>query len=158
MVTLERVAINYDDATRYGFKDEAGKAPLCTPVILDGPRSYFSTLPLRTIVCDLRQTGIPADITGHAGTVCCNHLMYGTLHHIQTKTTRKSASSRIAVVGWVHLPTLPETAAIEHNLGMPSRTSDLSTKAVLSIVDSIVADIKAGGGDIDIPSTSRLLI
>lgn len=47
---------------------------------------------------DLRAAGVPADISGDAGTLMCNHLMYGVLH---------ACSGRDIVAGWVHLPALP---------------------------------------------------
>ena len=31
----------------------------------------------------MREVGVPADISDAPGTFCCNHLMYGTLHHIE---------------------------------------------------------------------------
>ena len=99
MVTVERVAINYNDSTRYGVCDEAGYAPQGTKVVEDGPAAYLSTLPLRRIVRDLRAAGIPADISGDAGTLMCNHLMYGVLH--------RCSVLRDIVAGWVHLPALP---------------------------------------------------
>ena len=43
MVTVERVAINYNDSTRYGVCDEAGYAPQATKVVEDGPAAYLST-------------------------------------------------------------------------------------------------------------------
>jgi len=42
MVTVERVAINYNDSTRYGVCDEAGYAPQGTKVVEDGPAAYLS--------------------------------------------------------------------------------------------------------------------
>ena len=98
MVTVERVAINYNDSTRYGVCDESGYAPQGTKVAEDGPDAYFSTLPIRRIMRDLRANGVPADISGDAGTLMCNHLMYGVLH---------ACSGRDIVAGWVHLPALP---------------------------------------------------
>ena len=94
----ECIAINYNDSTRYGVCDEAGYAPQGTKVVEDGPDAYFSTLPIRRIVRDLRANGVPADISGDAGTLMCNHLMYGVLH---------ACSGRDIVAGWVHLPALP---------------------------------------------------
>ena len=98
MVTVERVAINYNDSTRYGVCDESGYAPQGTKVVENGPAAYLSTLPLRRIVRDLRANGVPGDISGDAGTLMCNHLMYGVLH---------ACSGRDIVAGWVHLPALP---------------------------------------------------
>lgn len=156
MVTVERVAINYNDSTRYGCSDEAGYAPQGTKVVDDGPASYFSTLPLRRIVRDLRAKGIPSDISGDAGTLMCNHLMYGVLHHVLHTT---SGRRRIPVpAGFVHLPALPEMAAREENLGMPSMTAELACQAVECIVASIVANEKSGEVDIDEPIKSRLLV
>ena len=98
---------------------------------------------------DLRAKGVPADISGDAGTLMCNHLMYGVLH---------ACSGRDIVAGWVHLPALPEEAAKDDNLGMPSMTAELSTRAVLSVVASVVEDSKQGGGDISDAVKSRLLV
>ncbi len=39
--------------------------------------------------------------------------MYGILHHIVTNALEIRA-------GWVHLPHLPEVAALPENLGVPS--------------------------------------
>jgi len=152
MITLERVAINFNDATRYGLADEAGVAPQGTPIAETGPAAYLSTLPLRRCVTDLRAGGIPADISGDAGTLMCNHLMYGVLHHLAT------TGAADVPAGFVHLPALPETAALEKNLGMPSMTTELCTRAVMSIADSLAAAAKAGGGDIDVAVKSRLLV
>ena len=107
----------------------------------------MSTLPLRRIVRDLRANGVPADISGDAGTLMCNHLMYGVLH---------ACSGRDIVAGWVHLPALPEEAAKDDNLGMPSMTAELSTRAVLSVVASVVEGSKQG--DISDAVKSRLLV
>ena len=65
---------------------------------------------------------------------------------------------RDIVAGWVHLPALPEEAAKDDNLGMPSMTAELSTRAVLSVAASVVDDAKQGGGDIPDAVKSRLLV
>ena len=136
MITIERVAINYDDSTRYGLSDEAGYAPQGTPIVQDGPAAYFTTLPLRRIIRDLRASGIPSDISGDAGTLMCNHLMYGVLHEVVSNTNANNANTkngtgknRSIPVGWIHL----------ENLGMPSMTAELSCKAVECVIASIVA-------------------
>ena len=153
MVTIERVAINLNDSTRYGFTDQAGVALTGTKIVEDGPDAYFSTLPLRRIVKDLRSSGIPADISGDAGTLMCNHIMYGTLHHPWARN-----EERPILAGFVHLPALPEIAALDENLGMPSMTAELSCQAVECIVASLVETMKNGGKDIDEPIKSRLLV
>ena len=156
MVTVERVAINYNDSTRYGCADNAGYAPQGGKTATYGPDAYLSTLPLRRIVKDLRSRGIPADISGDAGTLMCNHIMYGILNYI--KHNAKGSDESGIFAGFVHLPALPEIAALDENLGMPSMTADLSCQAVECIVASLVETKKNGGKDIDEPIKSRLLV
>ena len=159
MITVERVAINYNDSTRYGVKDEAGYAPQGTEVVDNGPAAYFSTLPLRRIVTELRASGIPADISDSAGTLMCNHLMYGALHHVNNATKAEDVKKGVVIpVGWIHLPALPEMAAKEENLGMPSMTAELATEAVLVTIQSIAKNLQSGNADFDIPVKSRLLV
>ena len=157
MVTVERVAINYNDSTRYGCADNSGYSPQGTKVVEDGPDAYLSTLPLRRIVKDLRSNGIPADISGDAGTLMCNHIMYGILNYIKHNAKKGSDECDI-FAGFVHLPALPELAALDENLGMPSMTAELSCQAVECIVASLVETKKNGGKDIDEPVKSRLLV
>ena len=45
-VTVERVAINLDDAR---IPDNAGRPPIDEPVVRDGPAAYFSTLPVKAV-------------------------------------------------------------------------------------------------------------
>ena len=79
--------------------------------------------------------------------------MYGILHHTHNRDTNMPVG-----LGCIHLLALPEMAAKDKNLGMPSMTAELSCKAVLSVIDSIVANEKEGEMDIDIPIKSRLLV
>ena len=51
-----------------------------------------------------------------------------------------------------------EMAAKDDNLGMPSMTAELSTRAILSVVASVSEDSKQGGGDIPDAVKSRLLV
>ena len=123
MITVERIAQNLDDAARYGLADNAGKSPVEERIAEDGPAAYYATLPIRAIVKALRAEGIPADLSDAPGTLVCNHLMYGVLHHI--------ARSALPIrAGWIHLPALPSVAALETNLGMPSMTVETSRTGV----------------------------
>ena len=99
-VTVERLAQNLLDATRYGIGDEAGRQPQNQPIAADGPAAYYTTLPIRAMVRAMRDAGVPADISDTAATFGCNLLMYGVLHHV--------ATNRLPIrAGWVHLPALP---------------------------------------------------
>lgn len=82
MITVERIAQNLDDASRYGLVDNAGRSPVDERIVADGPAAYYATLPIRAMVKALRAAGIPADISDAPGTLVCNHLLYGMLHHL----------------------------------------------------------------------------
>lgn len=79
VLTLERVAINVDDAS---IPDNAGNQPVDTPVVPGAPAAYFATLPIKAIAARIRESGLPAAVSNTAGTFVCNHLMYGVLHHL----------------------------------------------------------------------------
>lgn len=147
MVTVERIAQNLNDGTRYGLLDNDGNSVQDRLTAPEGPAAYYSTLPIRAMVAAMRSAGIPSDISDAPGTFCCNHLMYGTLHHV--------AVSGLAVrAGWIHLPALPEVAARVENLGMPSMSVETSAAAVRAGLEAILAHPR----DIDAPSPSRLQI
>lgn len=81
-LTPERVAININDAR---IPDNEGKQPLDGPVFKDGDSAYFSTLPIKAMVKEIRAAGVPASISNTAGTFVCNHLMYGVLYTLDKK-------------------------------------------------------------------------
>jgi pyroglutamyl-peptidase len=104
-------------------------------------------LPLRAMVRAMRAAGIPADISDVTGTFCCNHLMYGILHHI--------ALHELAIrAGWIHLPHLPEVAALEDNLGTPS----MSVATAAEGVRAAIAALATHPVDTTDPIVSRLQI
>jgi pyroglutamyl-peptidase len=122
-ITVERIAHNLNDSTRYRLADNNGCALQDQPTVPGKPVAYYSTLPIRAMVKSMREAGLPSDISDTPGTFCCNHLMYGTLHHIATTGLQVRA-------GWIHLPYLPSTAAMEENLGAPSMSVETSAAGV----------------------------
>ncbi|WP_019561071.1 MULTISPECIES: pyroglutamyl-peptidase I [Caldimonas] len=100
-LSLERVAINIDDAR---IPDNAGRQPIDTPVVPGGPAAYFSTLPIKAIVAELRAAGLPASVSQTAGTFVCNHVFYGLMHALATRHPDARG-------GFMHVPLLPEQAA-----------------------------------------------
>ena len=145
MITVERIAQNLNDSTRYGLKDNDGQLLQDVMTAPDGPAAYRSTLPIRAMVLAMRQAGIPADISDAPGTFCCNHLMYGILHHIATRDLAIRA-------GWVHLPHLPEVAALEPNLNAPSMSVETMAVGLRAGIAAIGTHIE----DITDPVPSRL--
>jgi pyroglutamyl-peptidase len=143
LLTVERLAQNYIDATRYGIADEAGAQPQET-IVPSGPAAYYATLPIRAMVKAMRAAGIPADISDTAGTFGCNLLMYGVLHHIAVNNLPIRA-------GWVHLPSFPATAALEENIGMPSMSIETQVAGVRAGIVAAVGHER----DIDDPVKSN---
>lgn len=113
MMTVERLAQNLNDSARYGVADNDGLVLEDEWTVPGGPVAVYATLPIRAMVSAMRDGGIPADISDAPGTLMCNHLMYGVLQRIEERGLDVRA-------GWVHLPALPEVAALDANLGSPS--------------------------------------
>ena len=95
-LTPERVAINIDDGR---IPDNEGNQPIDRPIFADGAPAYFSTLPVKAMVAEIKAAGLPASLSNTAGTYVCNHLMYGVLYHIaKTWPTMQG--------GFLHVPIL----------------------------------------------------
>jgi pyroglutamyl-peptidase len=123
MITVERIAQNLNDNARYGLPDNDGQVLQGQLTAPDGPAAYYATLPIRAMVKAMREAGIPSDISDVTGTFCCNHLMYGVLHDLAQTGSPVRA-------GWIHLPHLPEVAALPSNLGAPSMSAATAADGV----------------------------
>ena len=146
-ITVERIAQNLNDSTRYGLADNQGRALQGQLTVPDGPAAYYATLPLRAMVKAMRNSGIPSDISDAPGTFCCNHLLYGILHRI--------ASNNLPIrAGWIHLPDLPSVAALPENLGAPSMSVETSAAGVEAGLRAALHHLS----DIEEPILSRLQI
>lgn len=143
-VSVERIAQNLNDGSRYQLKDNNGRILQGQMTVPDGPVAYYSTLPIRAMVKAMREAGVPSEISDTAGTFCCNHLMYGILHHIHVNELPIRA-------GWIHLPHLPQTAAMPENLGAPSMSVETSSLGVEIALRAILENSQ----DIDESISSR---
>ena len=135
-ITVERVAINVDDAR---IPDNKGQQPIDEPIVADGPAAWFSSLPVKAIVAALREQGIPASVSQTAGTFVCNHVMYGLLDALQGKAGTKG--------GFIHIPYLPEQAAAhpgEASMAVGTVRAALETAIAVSLQQD--GDVKAVGG------------
>ncbi len=99
-ISLERVAINLDDAP---IADNAGAQPIDTPVQPGAPAAYFTGLPIKAMLAALQKAGIAAEVSQSAGTFVCNHLFYGLMHALATRPDLRHTRG-----GFVHVPWLPE--------------------------------------------------
>jgi pyroglutamyl-peptidase len=147
MITVERIAQNLNDSSRYRLADNDGRVLQDEPTVPGGPAAHYATLPIRAMVKAIRAAGIPADISDAPGTMVCNHLMYGVLHHL-------AESRSPARAGWVHLPHLPSVAALDENLGAPSMSLETSVAGVTAAVRAALAH----RADIHEPLLSRFQI
>jgi len=98
-ISLERVAINVDDAR---MPDNAGAQPVDVRIVKDGPAAYFTGLPIKAMLAALREAGIPAEVSQTAGTYVCNHVFYGLMHMLRNRRIR---------AGFVHIPYSSEQAS-----------------------------------------------
>jgi pyroglutamyl-peptidase len=116
-IMVERVAVNLRDS---GVADNTGSMLRDAPVIDGGPAAYFATLPVRELVSASLMIDVPAALSLSAGTFLCNETMYRTLHAMHV--VRRSA-----LAGFVHVPQLPEQAAVR---GGPSMDAVVMARAV----------------------------
>lgn len=138
-ITPERVAINLDDAR---IKDNDGNQPLDISIFEDGENAYFSNLPIKAMVEEMRSNGIPSSVSNTAGTFVCNHVMYGLLYMLDKKFDNIKG-------GFIHVPFIPSQAVTKGNV--PSMSLEHITKGLECAIKAAVennADIKAIGGTI----------
>ncbi|MNH18938.1 Pyrrolidone-carboxylate peptidase [compost metagenome] len=135
-ITIERVAINVDDAR---IPDNQGQQPVDEPIVAGGPAAYFSTLPIKAMASSMREAGIPASVSQTAGTYVCNHVMYGLLHRLSGQGEIKG--------GFIHIPYLPEQAAAHPGApSMASQTVLFALELAVSIALQVEHDLKVVGG------------
>lgn len=140
-VTPERVAINIDDAR---IPDNEENQPIDEKIQADGKEAYFSSLPIKAMVEQMRSAGIPSSVSNSAGTFVCNHIMYQVLYHIEKEFPGKTG-------GFVHVPFIPEQVVSKPN--QPSMNLEDIKDGLHAGIEAIVAyhgkaDIKEIGGAI----------
>lgn len=136
-ISLERVAINMDDAR---IPDNEGNQPIDEVINPQGAPAYFTTLPIKRIVQALKQHQIPAIVSNSAGTFVCNHLMYYLLDTL-------AAQKANVIGGFMHIPYLPSQVVDQPN--QPSMALDQIVKAIEITLATIIKnqhDLKITGG------------
>ncbi|MGA6159895.1 pyroglutamyl-peptidase I [Stenotrophomonas sp. NPDC087984] len=135
-VTVERVAINVDDAR---IPDNAGRRPIDEPVIEGGPAAYFASLPVKACVAAVREAGIPAAVSQTAGTFVCNHVFYGLAHLIATERPTLRG-------GFVHLPYAPEQVVDRAEPALPAAMSADALRAIIGAAVRTRTDLRIAEG------------
>lgn len=133
VITVERLATNWDDSARYGLADNRGAIRAGVQPVPGAAVALASTAPVRLMVQAMRNAGVPADLSETAGTNVCNHLFFRVLH--------ETAGQRpVLPVAWIHLPHLPEVAALEENLGAPSMAVVTAVTGVRAAIGAVLDD------------------
>lgn len=139
-VAMEQVAVNLAEAR---IPDNDGEQPMGEPLREDGENAYFSTLPIKAMVQNVRRHKIPCQISYSAGTYVCNCVMYNVLYLAAKKYPGIRA-------GFIHVPYVAEQAVEKPN-GTPFMTLELIAKTLEYAIEAAVntkKDISIEAGEI----------
>ena len=136
-ITPERVAINVDDAR---IADNAGRRPVDRPIVRGGPAAYWSTLPIKAIVAELRRREIPAAVSQTAGTFVCNHVFYGLMHELRRRKNLRG--------GFIHVPFLPDQAGRHgaEQASLPLATMVTAIETAVAVAIRTRRDVRTADG------------
>lgn len=130
-ITPERVAINLADAR---IPDNAGNQPVDEPLAADGPAAYFATLPLKEMVKNVQDRGIPCRISYSAGTYVCNSVMYRVLHLAEV-------SGMGFCAGFIHVPYATQQT-VTKPAGTPGMALADIARGLEAAVEAVVKNIR----------------
>lgn len=125
-ISIERVAINIDDA---GIPDNEENQPIDKAIVCGGDKAYFSSLPIKEILNNLKENKIPGEISNSAGTYVCNHIMYNLLYNIDKKYQN-------VLGGFIHIPYIPEQV-IDKKM-TPSMSLDYIVKGLTIAIETSI--------------------
>jgi pyroglutamyl-peptidase len=121
-IHLETFAIN-------AAADANEPAENCRPLCADGPAAYRSALPLARWSGLLREAGIPAALSMHAGTYLCNATLYWT-HYVAQRRGLKTQAA------FIHLP-LETSQVVSAAIEKPSMAASMTAQALRLILDDL---------------------
>lgn len=129
-INIERIAVNMRDAKG---ADNDGVQPVDEMISPDGKTAYFSTLPIKELLKNLKQANIPCTISNTAGLFVCNNVMYHALQYIEHNDLK-------VMSGFIHVPYLPEQVIDKENTA--SMSLELIVEALEIIVSTCVESFK----------------
>jgi pyroglutamyl-peptidase len=140
-IAIERVGLNVKDRGDAGGRpDNDGATPRDEPVVPGGPDGLFTTLPNRAILDALGSCGIPAALSGSAGTFVCNAVLYGLLHHLRPGP----GGGRQVVAGFLHFPRTPELEVAEP--AVPPTEFDVLRRGLEVALETVAARLTRAAG------------
>lgn len=122
-ITIEKVGINLAEA---GIPDNNGNQPVDEPIDHKGETAYFSNLPLKAMVQEIRNCGIPASISYTAGTYVCNYLLYCLLFEIAMNYPQMRG-------GFIHVP-----YATQQGIGKASNTPTMEVSTIATAIEGAI--------------------
>jgi pyroglutamyl-peptidase len=99
------------------------------PLVDDGPVAYRSLLPLGDWAVKLRRSGIPAQVSYHAGTYLCNATLYWTHYLIERLSLQTEAA-------FVHVP-LDVSQVVNEPHGTAALPTAVSASAIRRILQEL---------------------
>ena len=139
-ITPERVAINLDD---FRIPDNEGFQCFDQTIKEDGESAYFSNLPVKAMVEEIKSAQISASLSNTAGTFVCNHVMYNILYLIDKKYPNLKG-------GFIHIPFIREQVINKPNT--PAMSLDeivIGLTAAITAVTKYSNDLKVELGEIN---------
>ena len=127
-ISIEKVGINLMEAS---IPDNRGNQPIDKIIKEDGPVAYFSSLPVKVMVKNLREHGIPGELSYTAGTYVCNNLLYSLMYLIEKKYPGIKG-------GFIHVPFSCEQASSKAK-GTPSMSVETIAKGLEYAIFPIAA-------------------
>ncbi|MEO1773069.1 pyroglutamyl-peptidase I [Candidatus Enterococcus ferrettii] len=130
-VTIEKVAINLMEAR---IPDNEGQQPLNQQIYKDGKNAYFTTIPVKAMVNNIKAKKIPSSVSYTAGTFVCNDIMYRLLYLAEKEYPEMRG-------GFIHVPYLPEQVT-ELPEGTPSMSAELISQALETAIEAAINTVQ----------------
>lgn len=124
-IALEAIGLNL-------ARERGQRAEEAVPLIADGPPAYMTCLPLGEWASTLRDAGIPAEVSHHAGTYLCNAALF--LSHYFSQRAGRAISAT-----FLHLP-LDTVQVIASGRDLPSLPASVSATAVRMLIEKVLND------------------
>ncbi|MCL2006502.1 MAG: pyroglutamyl-peptidase I [Treponema sp.] len=140
VISIEKIAINLSEAR---IPDNDKQQPSGVPTVEGGPAAYFTNLPIKAMIKNVRDHDIPSSVSYSAGTFVCNDIMYRLLHMIELKYPAMRG-------GFIHVP-FDTAQVLNKPAGTPSMPYATISKGLEYAIEAIVKnkeDIQGVGGEI----------
>ena len=108
----------------------AGYQPIDVTIQEDGETAYFTSLPVKAMVQNIKDAGIPSALSYTAGSYVCNYLMYTLLYLIDRKYPNIRG-------GFIHVPYAMEQV-VNKPLGTPSMDLHQIARGLEKAVEAVV--------------------